>query len=169
MSMRFYRATSRESALQRDRRRLLTALWALPTVPAWGGAMLSSAVELDITSDGDNLAFIPNRLNCVTGANVRLRLHHTGRIIDDPHDWVLLKPGMENAFLADADKQQDDKRVIPPHDRNMVVAATPLCARGKTVKVNFIAPAPGNYPFVCSVPGHGETMHGTLAVTVKPQ
>jgi azurin len=31
--------------------------------------------------------------------------------------------------------------------------------------VQFIAPAPGNYDFVCSVPGHGETMRGTLTVT----
>ena len=129
--------------------------------------MLSSAVELDITSDGDNLAFIPNRLNCVTGANVRLRLHHTGRIIDDPHDWVLLKTGMESVFLADADKQQSDDIVIPPNDADMVIAATPLCAKGATVTVEFIAPAPGRYPFVCSVPGHGATMRGILSVTAR--
>jgi azurin len=72
------------------------------------------------------------------------------------------------AFLADADRQQDEQQPIPPQDANMIIAATPLCPRGKTVTVTFIAPAPGDYPFVCSIPGHGQTMHGILTVTREP-
>jgi azurin len=95
---------------------------------------------------------------------VKLYLHHAGRIASDPHDWVLLKPGTEKKFLADADRQVADV-VVPPGDEAMVLAATPLCGKGQTVSAEFTAPAPGHYCFVCSIPGHGESMQGILTVT----
>jgi azurin len=124
-----------------------------------------ATVELHIASDGDQLAFKPDHLSCPTGADVRLFFHHAGQIIDDPHDWILLKPGTVGAFLADADKSPDDTAVIPANDKAMVLAATALCGKQHTVMVEFVAPAPGDYAFVCSVAGHGETMRGTLTVT----
>lgn len=124
-----------------------------------------AAVELHIASDGDQLAFKPDHLFCPTGADVRLFFHHAGQIIDDPHDWVLLKPGTVDAFLADADKSPDDTLVIPANDKAMVLAATALCGKQHTVMIEFIAPAPGDYTFVCSVAGHGRTMRGMLTVT----
>jgi hypothetical protein len=33
--------------------------------------------------------------------------HHTGEILNDQHNWALLKVDMEKAFLADADKEPD--------------------------------------------------------------
>lgn len=149
------------------RRSLAAVLLVMPLVPDWVMSSARRVVEIDIASDGDRLVFIPDHLTCATGVHVRLRFRHLGEIIDDPHDWVLLKPGMESAFLAVADNEQDDGVVIPLDARNMVIAATPLCARGKTVTVEFTAPAPGEYPFVCSVPGHGETMRGILTVTAR--
>jgi plastocyanin len=122
-------------------------------------------VEFHIASDGDEMAFKPDHLFCRTGADVRLFFHNAEYILDDPHDWVLLKPGTEAAFVADADKSTGDTASIPPKDTDMVIAATPSCPKGKTVMVEFIAPPPGNYPFVCSFPGHGETMRGTLVVS----
>jgi azurin len=53
---------------------------------------------------------------------------------------------------------------MPPHDKR-VLAATPLCGPGKTAMVEFTAPAPGDYPFLCSYAGHGEEMRGMLHVT----
>jgi azurin len=125
---------------------------------------VSKLIELHIASDGDNLAFTPSSLTCVAGAHVRLVFSHKGEIIDDPHDWVLLKPGTLDRFVADADKQIGEG-VIP--DRDVVIAATALCTNRHTVTVEFIAPKPGSYPFVCSVPGHGASMHGILIVTAK--
>ena len=146
------------------RRSMIAMMAGLCTSPCWP-ADAAKTVVLHIASDGDNLAFKPDRLTCPTGATVKLTFRHAGQIIDDPHNWVLLKPGTMDAFLADADKIEDDTTVVPPRDKDMVLAATPMCPRHQTVTVTFMAPAPGDYPFVCSVPGHGETMHGTLTVT----
>jgi azurin len=122
-------------------------------------------VELHIASDGDELRFVPRRLTCPSGATVRLFLHHAGEIISDVHNWVLLKPGAKNIFIRDADREPDESLVVPPGDEYLVLAATPLCGRGQTVIAEFTAPPPGEYPFVCSIPGHGATMAGVLLVT----
>lgn len=144
--------------------RRLVLLGLFGAVSHQAAAAQGRRVQLNIASDGDELLFKPDRLACPTGARVRLTLRHTGEIIHDPHNWVLLKPGFEAAFVADADRQAEDVS-IPPGDEHMVLAATPLCPMGKTVSVEFTAPAPGSYTFVCSIPGHGGTMRGILTVT----
>jgi azurin len=151
--------------MNRARRSIVKMLAGLWIVRAGMALAADKAVTLRIASDGDELRFKPDRLTCPAGATVRLILHHAGEIIDDPHNWVLLKPGTLDAFLADADKIEDDTTVVPPKDKDMVLAATPMCKRHKTVTITFTAPAPGEYPFVCSVPGHGATMRGILIVT----
>jgi hypothetical protein len=35
------------------------------------------------------------------------------------------------------------------------------------VSVSFVAPTPGDYPFLCTNPGHGAVMHGILHVTAR--
>ena len=52
---------------------------------------------------------------------------------------------------------------ILSEDDRRVIAATALCDKGETVMIQFIAPPPGNYPFLCST--HPEDMRGTLHVT----
>lgn len=144
-----------------------------PVILALGALLLPScgprrpaAVDLSIASDGDEMAFVPDRLSCPAGAHVRLTFHHRGQILSDPHDWVLLKPGTEAAFVADCDRNPSDTLPIPPGDGKMVIAATPYCQKGASVSVEFDAPRAGDYPFVCSFPGHGHTMRGVL--TVEP-
>jgi azurin len=151
------------SSIAVPRRSLVVGLAFLPLAAC--GKRNPPRIELHIASDGDEMAFKPDHLYCQTGADVRLFFHNAEDILDDPHDWVLLKPGTEAAFVADADKSTSDTASIPPKDKDMVIAATPSCPKGKTVMVNFIAPAPGSYPFTCSFPGHGHTMHGSLVVT----
>jgi azurin len=150
-----------------SRRSLMRWLWAAPLVVRRAVAAPPKLTELYVASDGDEMAFVPDRLGCATGAAVRLHFRHRGQIIDDPHDWVLLKPGSAETFLADADRQPDGAPAVPAQDRPLVLAATPLCAKGRSVSVRFIAPAPGDYPFVCAVPGHGRSMHGILRVDAR--
>lgn len=124
----------------------------------------ADVVELTISSDGDFLAFVPEELTCRAGTRVRLVFHHEGESLQQDHNWVLLKPGTEEAFITAAFKAGDAKGWMPPHDKR-VIAATPLCGPGKTAMVEFIAPQPGDYPFLCSFAGHGEEMRGMLHVT----
>jgi hypothetical protein len=63
---------------------------------------------------------------------------------------ALSKDALENDGII----SKDDPRVI---------VATPICDKGATVMTQFIAPLPGDYPFLCST--HAEDMRGILHVT----
>jgi azurin len=121
-------------------------------------------VELTIASDGDLLAFKPDRLTCVTGAHVRLTFYNTAKYVSQEHNWVLTVPGaaaaVEKAGLAAGEQSGFVARGDP-----RVLAATPMIGKGQHVSIEFTAPAPGTYPFLCTNPGHGEVMHGVLVVT----
>ena len=144
------------------RRQLLFAMFALPLILLGCGRRPNSeqqVVDLYIESDGDFLAFVPDTLTCRTGALVRLRFHHTGKILSARHDWVLTYSGQLDALTKDA---LANDGILSEDDRR-VIAATALCDKGETVMIQFIAPPPGNYPFLCST--HPEDMRGTLHVT----
>ena len=117
------------------------------------------AVDLFIESDGDFLTFRPVTLTCPTGAMVRLTFHHAGRIISARHDWVLTYPDQLNAMVKDA----LDKDGVILKDDPLVIASTPMCDKGQTVTTQFVAPKPGDYPFLCAT--HPEDMQGILHVT----
>ena len=119
------------------------------------------AVDLFIESDGDFLAFRPDTLTCPSGAMVQLTFHHGGKFLSARHNWVLVRPGQMEAV----DKDVEHNEGIIPKDDSRVIAVTPMCDKGVTVTTQFMSPAPGDYPFFCSTPGHGECMNGILHVT----
>jgi hypothetical protein len=50
-------------------------------------------------------------------------------------------------------------------DTPLVLHATRLLSEGETVRLNVMAPAkPGEYPFVCTFPGHWVRMYGVMLV-----
>ena len=105
------------------------------------------------------MAFRPDTLTCPTGALVRLTFHHAGRLVTVRHNWVLTLSGSTGG----AEQGLLDNDGIVSKDDPRVIAATPLCDKGETVMVQFIAPPPGDYPFLCST--HPEDMRGILHVT----
>jgi azurin len=143
-------------------RRLLFAVLALPLILVGCGrrpATAQKVVDLYIASDGDLIAFKPENLTCPTGAMVRLTFHHAGRFVSARHNWLLTyadkMESLSKDFLNnDGVLSKDDPRVI---------AATPMCDKGEAVMVQFTAPPPGDYSFMCST--HPEDMRGILHVT----
>jgi putative membrane-bound dehydrogenase-like protein len=87
-----------------------------------------------------------------------------------PHNVVILARGsdqqetgrMLNAYVSDASASGRD--FIPP--RLPVIARSPMVSPRQSETLVFTAPVePGDYPFVCTVPGHWVTMWGILRVT----
>jgi azurin len=148
------------------RRTILMSLGGLVVFAATGARAATPTKEamLMIESDGDFPFFVPDELTVLTGAKVTLTFHHTGQIMTQSHNWVLVRPGtmeaVENAGIQSGEKSNWLKKDDPN-----VLVATPLIGKGAHVTFEFIAPAPGDYPFMCTTPGHGEDMHGILHVT----
>jgi azurin len=148
------------------RRQLLNSLLLAPLWLAACGRPATPPVVVDllVESDGDLLAFKPRELSCLTGAHVRLTFRHTGKYVSFEHNWVLILPHTFDAVTQAALAAGEKNGWVPPGDKR-ILAATALCGRGQQATTEFIAPAPGDYPFICSNPGHAENMWGILHVT----
>ena len=144
--------------------RLLLGALALPfTISGCARRRTSEegVVDLSIQSDGDFLAFRPDELTCRTGEMIHLKFHHSGKFLSALHNWVLVMPDQMEAVDKDAEKTDGE---ISPDDPRVIAWVT-MCGKGETVMTQFIAPAPGDYPFFCSTPGHAVDMNGILHVT----
>jgi putative membrane-bound dehydrogenase-like protein len=97
-------------------------------------------------------------------------------ILENPdamqHNLVIGKPKSMEVIGAAADKMitaKDgaEKNYVPSIPQ--ILAATPLVNPDQTYKLTFTAPStPGNYPFVCTFPGHWRIMNGVMKVN-KPE
>ena len=148
------------------RRTIHMSMSGLVVMAATGAQAAAPTKEamLMIESDGDFPFFVPDELTVPTGAKVSLTFHHTGQIMTQSHNWVLVKPGTMEAVETAGIEAGEKNNWLKPGDPN-VLAATHLIGKGAHVTFEFIAPAPGDYPFMCTTPGHGEDMHGILHVT----
>lgn len=87
------------------------------------------------------------------------------------HNLLIGKPGTLNKIgeVADAmltDPKASDKHYIPAIAE--VLFSTPLVDPGDLYALEFTAPKePGNYPFVCTFPGHWRMMNGIMKVEKK--
>ncbi|HEX5418718.1 MAG TPA: plastocyanin/azurin family copper-binding protein [Gammaproteobacteria bacterium] len=152
-----------ESNLLRLSRRAFVAAAVLVPLAAYAEP---PPVDLYVESDGDFLAFKPTELTCYTGAHVTLTFHHAGRRIQQKHDWVLLQPGTADAFIEAVLAAGEKNNWMPPGDPR-VLASTPQILPGESATIEFTAPPPGDYPFVCTFAGHGAVMRGVLHVLVQ--
>jgi azurin len=79
------------------------------------------------------------------------------------HNWVLTAPGTADKVAQESITAGAAKGwlALSPN----VLAHTKLVDPKKSDTVEFVAPTkPGDYPFICSFPGHAMTMKGTLTV-----
>ena len=87
-----------------------------------------------------------------------------------PHNWVLVKPGKDqvvgNASLQmAADPTAMAKHYIPEASKADIIANTKLVQPNTKEVLEFTAPAEaGEYPYICTFPGHFLLMKGKLII-----
>ena len=134
-----------------------------PSPPTTAAPEAAKRAELEIASVGDTMFFDKKTLTVPTGSQVHLTLKNNGKLAVMQHNWVLVKKGAEaKVALAGMQNAPDAGYVVASED---VLAYTPLAPPQKTVEVTFTAPAPGDYPYICTFPGHYVVMKGVLTVT----
>ena len=86
------------------------------------------------------------------------------------HNMVIVKPKMMAKVGQAGDKMMKDKKGL---EKNYVPAmpevlfSTPLVNPGQTYKLTFKAPETvGDYPYVCTFPGHWTLMNGVMKVVL---
>lgn len=143
---------------------VLAACGGGSSAPAAGGSSSGAAVTLDIGSKGDELAFDKTALEATAGSKVSLTFKNNSNPgANLLHNWVLTKPGAAEGVEGDGIAAGEANNYIKPND-DRVIAHTKLIKGGESETITFDAPAAGAYPFVCTFPGHGALMKGTLTV-----
>ncbi len=123
-------------------------------------ASAAEAATLKIAPKGEQLLFDKTSLTVKAGEKVKLTLNNTSGM---QHNWVLVMPGTADKVASDSIAAGAAKGwlALGPN----VLAHTKLVDPKKSDTIEFVAPTkPGDYPFVCTFPGHAMTMKGILTV-----
>lgn len=124
-------------------------------------------------SAGDNMMFDKTLLLAEAGSNIRIELTHTGRMPMNTmaHNVVVLEIGIDPFDVALAASMAKDSAYIPKDYSKEIIAYTELVGPGKAVSADFTAPeVPGDYPFLCTFPGHFQGgMTGILRIVAPNQ
>ena len=131
------------------------------TMPAeWNGAVDQTVSVQSV----EGLKFSLGSFDVKPGARVKLDFANTSDML---HNLVVVKPGTgakvgEAALRLGLDGQKLD--YVPKSDD--VLFNTSLLEPQKVESIYFVAPTtPGEYPYVCTFPGHYLSMQGTMRVT----
>ncbi len=128
----------------------------------------SEATKLMLGVVPNVMQFDKKELTVKAGAKVMLLFRNEKCPLQ--HNFLLLKPGSKDAVGALADKMLTDpealKKLYLPESADIIVKPTKLVGIGQSDLIEFTAPAEaGDYPYICTFPGHWRLMNGVLKVT----
>jgi len=110
----------------------------------------------------ERLMYDVKELTVKSGKKVKLTFANTDVM---PHNLLIVKPGKADAIMNAAivmGAKGFENGFIP--EGGDVIWHTKLLDHAKEEVLEFTAPAPGDYPYICSFPGHGIIMRGVLKV-----
>lgn len=141
------------------------------SIPEPMQAFVDDGDVAEVGIEGDDLIrYSINRFEVKPGQMVRLTLHHVGSLPAQAmgHNVVILKAGnVYYEFGADVGENGGSaaNNFVPEALRDRVIAFTKMIGGGESATVEFQAPEePGEYPFLCTFPGHFGQMNGNMVV-----
>ncbi|HYF34355.1 MAG TPA: plastocyanin/azurin family copper-binding protein [Prosthecobacter sp.] len=148
------------------------ALFAAFTFLVSAHAQDGDVAVLELKPHASNpLGYDKTDLTVKAGQKVKLTLNNTGSIAPQPHNFLLVKPGKDMAVGAQANAMMTDpqgmaKSYIPEASKEDILAHTKLVQPNQSETIEFTAPAEaGDYPYMCTFPGHWLLMKGVMHVT----
>jgi azurin len=116
----------------------------------------------------EDMKFSMATITAKPGEQLKVRLVVKGAMpkIAMAHNFVLLTKGAKVVDFATAAMNARATDFIPADKKADIIAHTALAGAGETVEVTFKVPAAaGEYPYLCSFPGHFQAgMKGSLVV-----
>ena len=145
----------------------------LPLLAACFVAPIAAAqanVKFEITCN-DQMTYNSKGFEVTAGQMVSLTLKNVGKIPLKTmgHNLVVLKPGTSLAEFAGKAGVEKGKSYMPQdaETKKAVIAATKRLGGGDSDTITFTLTVPGEYPFMCTTPGHFSVMQGVITVKAK--
>lgn len=120
-----------------------------------------------VTIEGnDQMKFNKNEIRVKAGQTVKLTLKHVGKMDKAVmgHNWALLTQEADMATVGQAAAAAADNDYIPADMTDKFIVHTKMLGGGESTTIEFEAPAPGTYTFMCTFPGHYALMQGKFIV-----
>ncbi len=119
--------------------------------------------EIVISPVGDQMKYAVTEFTVKTGEKVRITLKNVAKLQGMTHNVVICKPGTETDAVGIAGLQVGQEKNYVA-EREDVLFHTELAQPGETKSIEFTAPSPGEYPYICTFPGHWTLMKGVMKV-----
>lgn len=134
-----------------------------PTTPAESSGEAVATVTIE---GNDQMKFNKNEIRVKPGQKVKLTLTHVGKmeITVMGHNWALLTQNADIAAVGQASATASDTDYIPASMKDKIIVHTKMLGGGESDTIEFEAPAPGTYTFMCTFPGHYALMQGKFIV-----
>jgi len=143
---------------------------AQPAAPAPAAPVVATVTpdEAGIVhmTGSDQMRFSAGRIEVKAGQKIKIELKNAGTLPKEAmgHNLEVLKSGMDPMAFAMKAIAAKATEYMPTDAADQVIAHTKLLGPGESDTIEFDAPAPGTYPFVCTFPGHAALMNGQLVV-----
>lgn len=129
-------------------------------------ASAADARSVEITAN-DQMKFSLATIEAKPGEQLKVVFKNVGTLPKQAmgHNWVLLKKGSDVAAFGGAAAGAAGTDYIPAGQKDKIIAHSKVLGPKETQEVTFTVPSEaGDYPFLCSFPGHFALMKGTLTV-----
>lgn len=122
--------------------------------------------EITLRADKVNLAFDIEEFTVYAGEQVQLTFINPEGALH-PHNVLIVRPGTATRIGMLVNRRMRDPEFLkdPNPGTSDVLFASSLLQAGEEEVMEFIAPTePGEYPYVCTFPGHWAVMKGIMMV-----
>lgn len=130
------------------------------TAPVYDGPPF----EITLTPVDNEMRYEQTEFTVHPGQTVRITFENTATNPAMHHNVVVLQMNASINEVGQAAMSAADTDFIPASKEDQIIAHTPMSTPGETVTVEFTAPAAGDYPYICTFPGHYLLMQGTMHV-----
>ena len=121
--------------------------------------------QITISTIEGKMLYDTKEFEVKTGDSVSLKFRNMDF---PPHNLLIVKPGKadEVAKMALELGEKGISKQWQPDTPLILWGSKAINHKEETV-INFIAPEPGNYPYVCTFPGHATLMRGMMKVVAR--
>lgn len=133
---------------------------AAPEAPAASDGMQ----EVVIQPVGDQLKFALEEFTVKSGSTVKLVMDNVATLDAMQHNVVILATDADVNAVGVASMQAGPENNYVPADDASILFYTAIAKPGEQTTVEFTAPAPGRYTYICTFPGHYTLMQGVMIV-----
>jgi azurin len=133
-----------------------------PAAPAVAGPAQKVALGPDSINP---MAFNKKEIKVKAGQPVELTFTNTGSSAPLPHNVMVGRAGSKDSMMAASMVAMADPAGFSKGyklDTPDLIAFTRLLNAGESETITFTPDVPGDYPFVCSFPGHASMMNGII-------